>query len=165
MIKAVGLKVFYSYLDKPEYRSAVFEIAKDPAIKVIHLNRRNALDEFISLQKATLSGTWSQTRKTQPATQQQYTLDPADFLHFLKLRTFLKRRTRYIFQDQDFHEISYEDLLTDREKTLLEVQRFLGVKPKKLFSLLVRQGDPSHTDITNYEVLREVYDDFLKANE
>lgn len=164
MIKAVGLKVFYTYLDLPDYRPTVFELAASTDIKVIHLKRKNALDEYISLQKAKASDRWSQTRMDQKNEKWHHVPDASDFLEFLRLRKFSDNRARYFFEDHQILDLYYEDLMEDRDRTLLEVQKFLGVKPRRLFSLLVKQGDPSHTDVSNYEELATTYKDFLESD-
>ena len=159
-IKAVGLKVFYDYLDSPEYRKFVFELSERPEVKVLHLKRRNALDEFISLEKAKKRNIWSSTDGNSLSPVESINPDPDEFRRFLALRAFLSRRAEYIFQGHPVLEVYYEDLIGDSRSTLMQIQQFLGVKRRNLFSLLTKMGDPLHRDIANYKALKEIYESF-----
>ncbi len=134
-IKAVGLKVFYG-LTNDIYEPTLQALRRDSEIKIIHLVRENRLAQFVSLQAAKRNSEWSHkgTSKTQPIR-----IELADFQQFNEKQINLQTKI-----DQDFKgrilNISYEDLLSRQNETLVLVQEFLGVKHRKLFSALKRQS-------------------------
>ena len=51
-IKAIGLKLFYEYRTKQDFKDYYREITRNKNVKIIHLVRENLLDSFISLKNA-----------------------------------------------------------------------------------------------------------------
>jgi len=63
-----------------------------------------------------------------------------------------------LFQHHSIHELSYEDVVGDRDAVLGDVQSFLGVEPKHLTVTLQRQNpEPLSELIANYDEIRREF--------
>lgn len=94
--------------------------------------------QYTSLKRAKGNQCWSQARsydKTKP----MY-IDPEEFKAHRKELLDSQHKIKNTFKNHPFLEISYEDLNEHLDERLIEVQQFLGVKPRKLFSLLHKQA-------------------------
>ncbi len=161
-IKAVGVKLFYNYHDIPVYKDCFLEVVDNPAIKIIHLERENLLDTFISLKKAELTNTWSTTKSSTHHSRPHIT--STDFKQYLKRVSAQKSNMEKLFKEHHQLHITYEKLFTNQGKVLREVQSFLGVKQKKLFTLLKKQGNSDQTEIENISILEKIYREFKNNN-
>lgn len=154
-IKAVGLKLFYSYLNDEKFCTSFQEALDDTDITIIHLIRKDILAQYTSLKRAKENQRWSQARpydKTKP----MY-IDPEEFKAHRKELGDNKHKIKRTFKNHAFLEISYEDLNENLDERLIEVQQFLGVKPRKLFSLLRKQAAGSLKDqIKNRTDFRDI---------
>lgn len=149
-IKSVGLKLFYENFNNTDYIKPYQEIVDDENILIIHLTRKDILSQYVSLLKAEKTQVWSQSRKLNRSKGIQ--LDIEDFELFKKDDFELKNRMRKYFKNHKVFELSYEDLTSNLDNTLLKMQLFLHVKPIKLFSLLQKQSVTSLKEqITNWK--------------
>lgn len=67
-------------------------------------------------------------------------IDPEEFKAHRKELLDSQHKIKRTFKNHPFLEISYEDLNEHLDERLIEVLQFLGVKPRKLFSLLHKQA-------------------------
>ncbi len=149
-IKAVGLKLFYEYSDDPVFMKSFQEVIDDKSIFIIHLTRNSLLSQYVSLKKAEKNQLWSQPGITKISNPIQ--LDRNDF--FIYQAEYLRQKeTIYsTFFEHTIFEISYEELNTETDKVLLQLQQFLQIKPRKLFSLLQKQSNRNlKQQILNWE--------------
>lgn len=140
-VKAVGLKLFYTYLNDEKFVNSFLETADDRGILIIQLIRKDFLAQYTSLKRAEENQRWSQARSYDKT--KSIFINPEGFNAYRKELLDNQNEIRRIFATHPFLEISYEDLNERLDETLIEVQEFLGVKQKKLFSLLRKQASGS----------------------
>ncbi len=143
-VKAVGLKIFYSYLNNDKFDKSFLEVADDPGILIIHLIRKDILAQYTSLIRTEENQRWSQARPYDNA--KPIFINPEGFKAHRKDLLDNQHKIKRTFKNHPFLEIGYEDLNEHFDETLIEVQEFLGVKPRKLFSLLHKQATGSLKD-------------------
>lgn len=162
-IKAVGLKLFYSYVDDPDYARSFDQLVARKDVKVIHLVRKNLLELYVSLKTAEQTNVWSATRPSAKVTP--ITVDVDDYSKFIATHKRQETRMADLFKDHTMLTISYDDLAQAPEQTLLTVQKFLGVQPQNLFTLLARQSQGTLASrISNYAEVQAFVNN-LKSNE
>lgn len=150
-IKAVGCKIFYEQLITPAFEHIFKEIKNSPHIKIIDLTRENKIETFVSLKIAEQTDAWSVGAKHAKSRQSVY-------INEEELEEYMARQERnktYILDEvkkRDLYSVVYEKLSHKTDIILAEVQSFLGVKPRRLFSLLKKQNpEPLQELVLNYE--------------
>lgn len=147
-IRAVGLKVFY---DLPDHKKILQDILQSD-IKVILLTRQSLIEQFTSLKKATVSNQWSDTRGSRTW---QLKLDVDEYTSFKKNSEAELDSLKESLTNKEVFSILYEDLVAQQAVILDELQKFLGVTPKKLRSLLEKQSSTSISlQIENWEEIK-----------
>ena len=154
-IKAVGLKMFYEYFDDEEYKSVCKEVIADSDILIIHLTRKKTLAQYVSLKKAQKSQKWSHSGST--SFTSAILLDTKYYNRYKKDQLQLRKRVMNNFKNHQVLEISYEDLLTNSNNSMFQIQSAFRVNQRKLFSLLQKQSTTSLTkQIINWEDFEEL---------
>jgi LPS sulfotransferase NodH len=154
-IAAVGFKLFY-YHARTGAQAQVWDYLKaDPSIAVIHLKRRNILEQYASLRVAHETNVWSTTTAGAPP-------DPIHLAPEACRRHFEDIRAQEADCDAFFagriHSVAYEDLVADRAATMAGIATHLGVELRALKATIVRQRtEPLSTAIANYDELREYF--------
>lgn len=149
MIKAVGLKIFH---ENSVYAEGLDTIIEDSDVKIILLRRKSILEQFVSLKIAEESKEWIYASDA----TKQVLLDPEEYDTYRELQIRMYKQIVDRLTNKEFIEISYEEMLQDKDKTLKTIQQFLGVKHKKLYSLLRKQGAKKISDqIANWEEVKE----------
>ena len=138
LIRSSGFKVFYLFQNVAPYRSLYQKLTATQNLKVIHLSRENLLEQYLSFKQAWQHRTWSQSGPKQPD-QPMIKLEKDEFEAFKNEQQRQKTQCLMDFSQQDICPITYEDLTEQPDKTLRLVQEFLGVKPRRLVSLLEKQ--------------------------
>jgi len=136
-IQAVGLKLFYEYQHKPDYSIPFEEVVKDKRIKIIHLVRNDKKGQLTSLRKAEESGVWSSTFKGEGDVDVSITEE--EFTKYIQQEEEYQKEFNETFEHHNVLEITYEELIAHPRDMLKEVQEFLNVIPKQLFTLLEKQ--------------------------
>lgn len=136
-IRAVGLKLFYEYETRAPFKKTFHEIVNDPSIFIIHLIRDDKPAQFKSLKRAEASQQWSSGRSTNHSIP--IPINPVEMEGYQKKLLAEEKHIHALLQNHPILIVKYEDLLSHQEKTLDDVQKFLKVKPKRLFSLLKKQ--------------------------
>ena len=148
-IHAVGLKVFY---DATIYQEALRYVVANKQVKVILLTRKSAIDQFVSYKKALDSDLWSYSASQGNA---KLKVDPAEFTTF---QLTIKKSTDEVksqLKDHVVFSLNYEELLTNQDSILEELQSFLSAPHRKLRSLLKRQSTvPIGEQIENWEEIK-----------
>jgi LPS sulfotransferase NodH len=153
-IAAVGFKLFY-YHARTGAQARVWDYLKDnPEIAVIHLRRRNILEQYVSLRLAHETNVWSTSKPGPPA--EPIRLAPeACRRHFEEVRA-QEEACNAFFACRRIHSITYEDLIADRAGAMAGVAAHLGVDLGPLKAKIVRQRtQPLAAVIANYDELRE----------
>lgn len=137
-IQAAGLKIFYEYETVEPFIQSFQGIVNDNTICILHLIREDKAAQFKSLKTAEASQQWSSGRSTNQHITIQ--INPPELEGYQKNLLAQEKHITALFQDHPILNVKYEDLLSHQEKTLNDIQSFLKVKPKKLFSLLKKQS-------------------------
>lgn len=148
VIRSVGLKVFY---DDDLYQEALNSIKKDEGVRIIHLIRKDLTGQFISFQKAAASGEWSFHKDSLSS---KLRIDTNALQEYHKRQKLLREQIKLDFKNHAFMEITYEDLVKETGRVTIEIQKFLEIKQKKLFSLLKKQAiKPLKSEVENWNEL------------
>lgn len=150
-IQAVGHKIFYSYKYE-DNRSSIFEeFIKNSAVKIIHLKRKDTLRMYISFLMAWTTKQWSSTQQSASYRHTKVAFNSTDYQKFKNNYFKLQSEMEVDFKDHSTLTVYYEDLWHDSQNTLALIQRFLEVKPRKLFTLLTKQNNlPLEELVKNY---------------
>ncbi len=161
LIKAVGFKVFYQFATDLPYQKIYHELMGEKNLKVIHLIRENKLEQYISHVLAWQKREWTLKRETK--FPEKITLDIERFEQYMSEQRSQAERCVSDFDDQRILTISYKSLVDEPQKTLLEVQHFLEVPKRQLFSLLEKQSTkPLHELLHNREEVRIQYPQYFE---
>jgi LPS sulfotransferase NodH len=161
-LKAVGLKLFYFYYDHPAYADAFKEIIEQKDIKIIHLIREDILKLYVSLKLAQKTNTWSSSNANQKNKPKIF-VKADEFKLFAE--TYVQRQQYFKtqFKTHDVLVVRYEDLIMDSRAVLEKTQKFLGVKPKHLSSLLKKQNaDALESVVVNYHEVHNTIEQIVK---
>lgn len=153
-IQAVGLKVFYGD-ESTQYNKYLSELLSKQEVKIILLTRESKLAQYASLKQSEQNWEWSKTRTGKK--EKKITLDVSAYNDFKDERIKANQEISKQFKSHAVLQINYEVLLEKHEQTLLEIQKFLDVTPKHLFSALERQSSGALQDrIENWTDFEEL---------
>lgn len=155
-IQAVGFKLFY-YHARTGAQAQVWDYLKaDPKIALIHLKRRNILEQYVSLRVAHETNIWSTSTQREPAAPIRLAPE-ACLRHFEEVRA-QEADCDAFFAGREIHRLAYEDLVANRAAVMAGVAAHLGVELGPLKTKIVRQRtQPLSAAIANYDELREFF--------
>ncbi len=138
-IKAVGLKLFYEYQDKKGYNQVFEEVMGDTNINIIHLMRKDMRKQLESLKKAEKTGIWSSTLKENKE-DEGVNIPDIEFKEYEDNQKAIMQSVKERLKNHQVIEVYYEDLVDDPKVVLDNIQDFIKVDKKPLFTLLQKQG-------------------------
>jgi len=158
--QAIGAKIKYSELEQPRW-SAVFDsLLADRDIRVVHLIRENRLQRLVSATVAKLTGVRvvlasdPQPEPRRPV--RKIVLDVESCIRDFTTVQAAEARFRTYFNGHRTFELSYEDIIDERSRELLDLQRFLGVDETALTANTVKLNTDRLEDvIENYSEVRD----------
>lgn len=159
-IKAVGLKVFYQYSEDERFKYFFDEIHQNQQVKVIHLERLNDLDTFISLKHAEFTNQWSKNNYSPDTKVSGLKPELSELKEYLKDSCQLKKSMLDAFDKHQCLNIHYEELVNEQAGCLQKIQKFLNVPEKKLFTILKKQGPGNYDHVSNYHELSAFYESY-----
>lgn len=152
-IKACGFRLFYDHIDNTRFTDVAKFIEKCRDIKIIHLIRDNTLRSVISFFIAKKTGEWLLWKKNNRMVNKVY-IKPQDCIARLNLLTAWQKKYTTYFPQNPILVAKYEDLSKSPQKTLKNVQKFLGVPERKLKTTMVKQNPQRlETIVQNYQEL------------
>lgn len=154
-ISAVGLRFFYQQV---EYFPSVFNyLLRQNDLKIIHLKRRNILDNLVSLKIALKTDIWiSLKQKKEPNVKIRLSYQVC-LNYFINTEKLWKKYDKE-FRDFSKIDVYYEDLCQNPQKELERVLSLLGVPYRRLFCPLRKQNIRSLRNvIINYDELKEKF--------
>ncbi len=158
-IKAVGLKLFYSYYQHPSFQDAFQEATEKKDIRIIHLVREDELQQYVSLIRARQTKQWSAARSGTANSNKLY-LDCDDLRNFVVDHYQKQHMFKSLFKEHKVITITYEQLKDEAVAVLDEVQKFLDVKTRELKSLLQKQNKkPLDAFVENYAAARKIVEE------
>jgi len=156
-INLVGFKLFYNHPTDSVDKSIWKILKEDKSIKIIHLTRENLLRAILSRKIASKTGKWvekSTVNHTYVDNKRVYLNDKECFNAFEKIKEF-ENKTNETFSNHSMFKITYERLVAE-EKSKLELQNFLELKPQKLLTQLKRQNSEDLKSLViNYKDLEK----------
>lgn len=131
--KAVGFK-YKTDESLGEWRDTVTTlIAANRDIKVIHLIRKDLLDQFISHHVVTSQTRVTFAHKAEDIPEAQpFTVEPDYVLDYLKDVKAREEESLEVYQGHELYTVSYEDLVAEKPEVHNGLQEFLGLTPSKL---------------------------------
>jgi hypothetical protein len=162
----VGFKFIARQAMKPP-SDAAWEYLRNKGLKVVSLWRNNLLELVVSTQQAWTTGihqSWVKpnAKNKQPPGGKWPTIiqEPAWYESFFKFLENEKELAYQRLKDNEFYEVSYEELVTDFHGTVLRVNHFLDIPPHRPEPFTKRVLTESYLDmIPNYSSLREHFKD------
>ncbi len=161
-IKYAGFKLFYNHPDDSEDREVWEILNTDTNVKVIHIKRENILRTYISKLIALKTGAWDsrQEEKKTDFLDKRVKVDVEQCLN--ELREIKKLEAQFgktRFPNHPYIELSFEELIQNKEGQLSRIYSFLGLEYKKIEQTKI------NLKRQNPEDLRELilnYDDLVE---
>ena len=152
--KAVGLKFKYEELSIESYTTVRHWIRDNQDLKIVHLTRENLLKRYASEVIATkitkVFNTWYE-----PPPPTRITLSAEECEREFAHAEHQKDRYTKLFSKHEVLNLTYEELLADRDLKLAEVQAFLGVEPAEMKTRMKKLNPDSLAELLeNYDELR-----------
>ena len=153
--QSVGFKFKLEESLTSSYKSFRELLAADKDIKIIHLQRKNILDKYVSLQMTRQSGVFSIRSSSQRPDLRPFTIDIADFIAYVR-----KDRQRYetafeMFRDHPCLHLTYEELCESRPAALGKVQDFLELPQADLATMMIKVIKKNTDLVLNLDEVRE----------
>jgi len=172
-IHAVGFKFLYGH--RWGFEPVVRALGEDRDIRVIHLRRRNIVRMFVSVRIAESTGRWLEPvpvggwrralavmrrpllgagRGVEPAPRPRLHVSAREIIAFEEQHRREAMKMDALIRGHQVMTLLYEDMAHDRDMAFDSVQRFLGVRPRRLKVGLRRQNpEPLRELIANYDEL------------
>ena len=156
-VAAVGFKLFYYHARSGPQAMVWDHLRKEPGLAIIHIKRRNILEQYISLRVAHATDVWS-TAKQPNGTAAPISLVPEDCLrHFEEVRA-QEEACDAFFAGCRILTLAYEDLVADRALAMKAVGAHLALSLDSTKPSIVRQRtQPLSRAIANYDELRAFF--------
>lgn len=154
-IGAVGFKIFYFHaaMDTEWGRSVWAYLEEQPALKVIHLQRRNLLRVEVSRQKAARTKEWISYSADKQ--QQAVVLDYDQMVARFDEMAAWQAQTAERFAGHELTNVYYEELAGDYENEIARIQSFLGVDYEPVRPPTAkRPKQPLAEQIANYSEIK-----------
>ena len=156
-IAAVGFKYLYEHTHGNSWKILRPFFKHATNLKIIHLKRRNILRSYLSQLTAQQTNRWVNCTDIQSAGS-PLTLDFRNCLwHFRAIRAY-EAYFDVFFKNHPTIEVSYEQLVSNRDIEMKRVLRFLGAGTEDLFPSIYRQSCQSLSiAISNYADLKNKF--------
>ncbi len=154
-VSAVGFKLFYNQAKNGDSRSLWDYLSKLYDLKIIHLQRRNLLNIVASKKIAETNNEWIKRGRHSYNKKMRITLSHDECVaQFVKTRSW-EIESAELFKSQRIMDIYYEDLVSDLENVMGNVQDFLGVERQHLSATTRKQSTMPISDvIDNFQELK-----------
>lgn len=159
-VAAVGFKIFYSHAPRDTvWGQAVWDyLVGQPALRVIHLRRRNLLAAQISRKKAAAADEWIKYSDASQATG--VTLDYEETRARFEQARAWEREYNALFAGHPLMDLVYEDVAANYAGEMQRVQSFLSLPPRDVPpATKKRPPQPLSEQIANYDDLKARFAD------
>jgi len=162
--RAIGFKVSYEELLRPEHAWLLEWLRDHREIRVIHLRRENRLKRLISLLTAAriykLYGRHNIMSEQERPAVRKVVLTPEQCLEDFSVGERRERLFRHYFEDHALLETTYEAIMSDRANVLAGIAKFLEVGPASLRTKTVKINPDDLRDVLeNYDALADALRD------
>ena len=154
-IKAIGFKVMYpgQFNRYPNFRYYL----QEHEFKIIRLYRNNTLRKYVSTRIANKENLWSASENRGHKIKVKISIE--DLLHYLSRMMIIKTSTDSLANEYQHLMVDYEKLVSNRESTLKNIFRFIGVDENKAEHIKPKtvKQNPGKLNmlIENYDEIRE----------
>jgi LPS sulfotransferase NodH len=157
---AVGFKLFYYHARQLPFSRVWEYLAANRDIRILHIKRRNILEQYYSLQQAHKTNVWASSKVAGANEQPPLRLEiDACRQHFTWVRCLEDDCTQF-FKAHEMKEVYYEDLAANSGREMKGVQDFLGLDHERLSVKMARQRRRPLSDaIVNYAELKCAFED------
>lgn len=155
-----GFKLLLCHIEKR--KNFIKYLQKNTDIKIIWINRKNVLAQYVSQQKAFQLKMWTtfnysyDNKKFRTQCDFQLTINANDFLEYISFLKKCEVDAVELLQGHEFLNVNYEDLCDDQEKELNRISDFLGITiPTNATTPTRKTGvRPLSYTVTNYNELK-----------
>jgi len=153
--RAVGFKGKYEEFLLPRYAAVLEEVRQDTMIRVLHLTRENLLERYLSQYLAVhVHGIYEVRREDERPKDTRVRLSPEECERDFRRTEERQASFRTLLRSHQVLELSYEQLVGERDATLARVQAFLGVEQRTLEATSVKlRTRPVREVVENYDEL------------
>ena len=154
--RCVGFKFKTDEALRPAYREILDLVVTDKDIKIVHLVRRNVLDQYISHRVVEQTGRTfvrAGTEKPQPS---RFSIDTDHLIAYVR---DVRKRQQSAFEIYRGHRgfvIHYEDIVTPESVALFELQTFLELDRSQLSTTMLKIVRNSNDLVLNLSEVRSV---------
>jgi len=151
----VGFKLFYYHPLDSDDKTIWDKIKNDRDVKIIHLRRENLLRVYISRIIAGKSNTWlKRTKSNVKVETKRIEINVEDLVKDIHRTNQYIEETNKLFQNHSVLNLTFEELVNNKESIINNVFSFLNVSPMLVKSTLKRQNSESIEDlVSNYNEL------------
>lgn len=152
----IGCKVLAAQVSDDELAT----LLTVPAIRVVVLERRNLIRQFVSREIAYKDDVWVQTTRSErtEVSERSVRVDVATLLAYRDKRKSWYERYERVVKDLPNIKVVYEDMMEDLEGEVGKVATFLGVgEPSRRVPPRIRRQNPEPLRelVVNFDELRE----------
>ena len=153
-VNCIGFRLFYDH--GRGRREVIWSVLKNiPDFRIIHLQRKNQLKQFVSLKLAETTSHWLRRASEKPFEYEPIPLDIRECKRYFRRQQRKKERAVLFFDNTERLDIFYEDLAEDPKSETGRVLSFLGLNPAELSCDIGKQNFQSLTKtIANYHELK-----------
>jgi hypothetical protein len=136
--RCVGFKFKTDEAFQPRFEALREVIAADKDIKVIHLIRRNLLDQYVSHRVVEKTGlTFLRPTDARPEVA-PFTVDIDHFIAYVKDVNERQQAANDLYRDHRSLVLTYEDIVAPQSSALDDLQTFLGIDTRPLSTPLLK---------------------------
>jgi hypothetical protein len=152
----VGLKVMYSHL--VTNNPLVDALLADPDLRIVHLRREDRLGRLVSHTRANETDVWFRRKGAAESVVVPVALTGAQVAQDFALQETFERRFAATFARHALVEITYEELVRDRQQVLARVASLLGIQARDAEPLLRKEAprEPG-AGVVGWPVLRAAF--------
>ncbi|MDE0368107.1 MAG: hypothetical protein OXP09_21370 [Gammaproteobacteria bacterium] len=132
--RCVGFKLKTDEVFLPAYKTVREAVAADTDIRVIHLIRRNLIDQYVSHRVVEKTGVLFLRRKEERPRVAPFTVDIEHFLAFIDDVKGRQRAASRLYGRHRNFTIAYEDIVAPGSTSLDDLQAFLEIDNRPLAS-------------------------------
>lgn len=136
--RCVGFKFKTDEAFQPRYKSVRDLVAADKDIKIIHLIRRNLLNQYVSHRVVERTGITFIKPAEKPPQVEPFVVDIEHFIAYIQDVKERQESAFRLYRDHRSLTLTYEDIVTPRSSALNDLQAFLDIKNHPLSSSMAK---------------------------
>jgi len=142
-----------------KFQAAWNYLANDKELKIIHLTRPNKLKTLVSLKTAYLTNQWMRLKPEAPSCVVLQLEYEECYCYFTTVDRY-EKACNSLFGEHDRLNITYDDLVKDKQQVANQVFDFLGLAHTPVNTILKKQvtGEPEEV-IGNFDELKKAFRD------